>query len=319
MSLAWFSYTNVSRPIDFDRFTPDAVLRAAQQSLGVTADGAFGERTKAALLARAQRDQAPADTIAAIRGLQPGETINRVAWTYLVVLGLTRLGFPLSAENPISIGGAEPMFARPRATTPPSTPRPQQPAPAPPPPPPPPPPPQGGASPASLAGSLAEFYRNNTTTVLVGGVGILAIAGLGIYFATREDDEPSRGELPPPRRPMPGDMERERRPMPRDTESERRPMPRDMESERRPMPRDREPERPQLPRTIVREVPSRPSQSVISAANALGLRPDADVGSIRSAYAREAGKYPLRDPESLQRRNRLKAARDTMLQARGAY
>lgn len=307
MSLAWFSYTNVSRPIDFDRFTPDAVLRAAQQSLGVTADGAFGERTKAALLARAQRDQAPADTIAAIRGLQPGETINRVAWSYLVVLGLTRLGFPLSAENPISIGGAEPMFARPRATTPPSTPRPQQPAPAPVPARPA-QPPQGGASPASLAGSLAEFYRNNTTTVLVGGVGILAIAGLGIYFATREDDEPSRGELPPPRRPMPGDMERERRPMPRD-----------MESERRPMPRDREPERPQLPRTIVREVPSRPSQSVISAANALGLRPDADVGSIRSAYAREAGKYPLRDPESLQRRNRLKAARDTMLQARGAY
>lgn len=291
MSMEWFSYTNVSRPIDFARFTPDAVVRAAQQELGVTADGVFGERTKSALLARAQRDRVPAATIEAIRALRPGELLTRTAWAYMASLGLARAGFPIAADNPIQITAGEPMFSRPRAVTPPPAPRSSTPAstpgstptPA----------PQGGASPASLAGSMAEFYRNNKSLVLVGGAGALLLAGVGVYLATRdkdEDEDTRRPQLPPG---MP------RRPMDRSEMASPRPMPRPM------------------PRPSVEERPSAAS-SVARAANILGIRSDADVSSIRAAYAREVGKYPRSDADAVSRRGALKAARDTMLRARGA-
>jgi hypothetical protein len=72
-----------------------------------------------------------------------------------------------------------------------------------------------------------------------------------------------------------------------------------------------------MPRPSVEERPSM-SSSVARAANILGIRSDADVSSIRAAYAREAGKYPRSDADAVSRRSALKAARDTMLRARGA-
>jgi hypothetical protein len=138
---------------------------------------------------------------------------------------------------------------------------------------------------------MAEFYRAHQTPILLGGVGLLLLAGVGIYMATRDDeDERFARQAFPPRRPT--------------------------------LP----PSRPQMPlesdvqRSLVgsRPMPTSPD-NIRRAAAVLGIRSDADVGSIRSAYAREASKYPRGDSDSIARRSQLRSARDTMLRARGVF
>ncbi len=291
MTMAWFS--SGTQPFDYNRFTPEAVLRAAQSALGVTADGKYGPRTNAAfqtylnraLASDPQSAQAPAfrQALAETQGLRAGQTLGGAAWGMLAAIGLgamdsarfQSMGLSVTAGAPTYSAGttaAAPAPARTPAATPARTAAPGSSSSN-----------TSSLSPASAANSLADFFKRNKTPILViGGVASVAAIGLIAYAAMGSDDEdedremPRRPQLPPPR------------------------------------PSDREAVAPRP-----RQEYGGPGRQDELAARMLGIRPDADASSIRAAYAREAGKYPRSDADSGMRREQLKRARDFMLRNRG--
>jgi len=149
-----------------------------------------------------------------------------------------------------------------------------------------------------LAGSIGEFASKYKVPIIVGGVALAGVIGALVYMSSQDEEDdgegdrgarrspleeqPDRRQLPPPSPPISRELDR-RHPMYSDDDS-----------------------------SLSRR------EDLRSSATMLGVRPDADVSSIRAAYAREAGKYPLGDRDAYSKREQLREARDRMLRAHGA-
>lgn len=300
MAIVWF--TSGTQPFDYDRFTPQAALRAAQTVLGVTADGKYGPRTNTALqgllnrLISADPQGAAAgvyrQALSETQGLRAGQALGLSAWGVLASVGLQQMDQARFANSVLSITGGAPVYSAGTTTT--STPAPT--------------PTRttstsstssttrtttGGSNPLAGVGNasnlLASFVKNNKTALWV--VGGLAVAGaLGVVGYTMfsgdesddggdRDDPGARRALPPPAPPREEREEREERP---------------------------------------RREYDGPGRKIALAARMLGIREDADADSIRAAYVRQAGRYPRRDEGSETKRRQLRGARDYMLRELGA-